>query len=89
MASVVAQAQATRWLAVRAGFDFRAEAAFEEDGVLDPHSGGAALFLTPELLWSAIGDLVVRLSVSMPAWLNLRGTQTEGPTMRLGVVFDV
>jgi hypothetical protein len=76
-------------LALRAGADVRYEAPFVVGGEADPHSGGGALFFTPEVLWSGVTDLVVRVSVSVPAWLELRGTQTEGPTVRLGVVIDV
>lgn len=88
LASVVAQVDASV-LAARAGLDFRAEAPFEENGLEDPHSGGVGLFITPEVLLGGWSDLMVRIAVSVPAVLDLRGTQTEGPTIRFGVVLDV
>lgn len=89
LASVVAQADAGADLAVRAGLDLRLEAPFEEGGEVDPHSGGEALFFTPELLFGGIPELVLRLAISFPAWLDLRGEQDEGPTVRIGAVLDV
>lgn len=89
LASLVAQTEAGTWAAVRLGADLRVEAPFEEGGVEDPHSGGTALFLTPELLLRLGEDWLLRASASFPTWLELRGSQDEGPTLRLGVVVDV
>lgn len=89
LATVVGQVAVSSALALRAGADLRHETPFVQDDQTDPHSGGTALFATPEVLWSPLMDLTVRLAVSIPAVLDLRGTQTEGPTIRLGLVLDV
>ena len=89
LASGIFQFQVQKSLALRGGIDFRWEDAFVEGGEEDPHSGGTVLFITPDAVWSPWTDIVLRAAVSVPVVRDFRGVQSEGPTVRLGVIFDV
>lgn len=89
LASSMLQGQLHSQWAVRGGVDLRWESPIVDDGLEDPHSGGTGIFLTPDVIWSPLTDLVLRAAVSIPVLLDLRGEQAEGLTVRIGVVIDV
>ena len=57
-------------------------------GVPDPDSGGLLIMATPGLVWTPVTDLVVNLTVQIPAVENLNGYQKEKPVYRIGVSYD-
>ncbi len=88
-ASSLLQWQAHPRLGVRGGVDLRWESSIVEDDQEDPHSGGTGIFFTPDLIWAPWTDIILRAAVSIPVIMELRGVQSEGPTIRVGVVIDV
>jgi len=83
------QYQVLRELALRAGVDFRLEAASTRGAADEPDSGGLILFAAPALIWSPAMDLVLSLDVHIPLWNALTGRHDEGVFAMLGAAYDV
>lgn len=68
--------------------DGRWKAQDQYNGADDPDSGGLLVMATPGLVWTPLTDLIVNLSVQLPAIESLKGRQEEDITPRIGVTYD-
>jgi hypothetical protein len=87
-ASVTTQIQPTRTFAMRASVNGRLDAAGDIDGQVDAHSGGASVFVAPELVASPIGDLVVSAGAAFPLIQETRGHRVTAPIALVGIGWD-
>jgi hypothetical protein len=89
-ASAVLQLQAHRRVALGLGLDWTwTEADRLPNGAAMPHSGGSALYVSPQLLVQPVGELLIRLVASMPTVTQLAGAQALEPQLGLSLVYDV
>jgi hypothetical protein len=56
-------------------------------GELDPDTGGKILYVTPRLIVSLGGGMVLRVAVQIPAWKSLYGVQSEKVNFNGGLTF--
>jgi len=82
------QYQMVSWLAPRLGIDTRLDARSYEGGRPERDSSGFIGFLSPELLVSPTTDLLVVLSVRVPAVQALAGYHHEGPVFGAAIAYD-
>lgn len=87
-ASFTTQYQPASWFALRAGAHARADAAGDLDGVVDPHSGGGAVHLAPEIVVSPATDVVLSAGVSVPVVQEMRGYRTTAPVLLASLGYD-
>jgi hypothetical protein len=59
----------------------------DDEGVKDPDTGGALLYVTPRILVHVVGGLVGRAAVLIPTFRNLNGYQTERPVVTAGLTY--
>ena len=69
--------------------DARVDQAVEERGAVDPHSGGVATAVSPELVLSPAEDLVLRAVVMLPAYRRMNGAHDEGVGLLVGAAYDL
>lgn len=88
-ASVTLQLQPARILATRLGVHGRLDGTGELDGEVVKRSGGASLFVAPELVAMPTQDVVVAVGASFPAVQEMRGYRATMPVLlaSLGVDF--
>lgn len=87
--SLAAQYQPFDALALRLSLDARVDQAVEERGAVDPHSGGVATAVSPELVLSPAEDLVLRAVVMLPAYRRMNGAHDEGVGLLVGAAHDL
>ena len=59
-----------------------------DEGVKDPDTGGAILYVTPRLLVSLGRGFVARAAVLIPTFKNLNGYQTENVIVTAGLTYQ-
>lgn len=89
--TVTGQYQVASTLGVRLGVDTRLDG-YAGDGqaaAADPAAGrgGLVAFVSPELLWSPVTDLLLVATLRLPA-LDRLADQDEGPVLALGAAYD-
>ncbi|MBX3263536.1 MAG: hypothetical protein KF782_27945 [Labilithrix sp.] len=88
-ASATAQLQPRRVFAARASVHGRLDAAGDVDDRVDPRSGGASVFVAPELVVSPIDDLVVSVGAAFPLVQETRGHRVSAPIALVGLGLDL
>lgn len=88
-ASMTAQVQPASVFALRLAANGRLDAAGDVDGRVDARSGGAAVFLAPELVASPLRDLVVSVGAAIPVVQETRGHRVVAPIALLGLGLDL
>jgi hypothetical protein len=87
---VTLQRQLGTVLATRAAVDLRIDAATRlADGGRDPSSGGAILYVGPDLVLSPTTDLLLVVGLRAPAVQGLRGQHVERAIVELSVAGDL
>lgn len=85
---LVGQFQPSKYI----GFRLGAHARYDTSGAIgqesDPNSGGAALFVVPELVLSPVKDLVFTAGASFPAAQDLKGYRVIGPVALMTASYD-
>lgn len=74
--------------ALRVASDVRWDQPNREAGQVDPNSGGAIVFVGPDVLWSPMLDLSMLLGARFPMLDRLRGGHAEGPIFSVAFVRD-
>lgn len=87
--SIAGQLDVAESLALRLSFDTRAERATTVNGEFEPDSGGFVAYVSPELVWSPVMDLIVRVVARVPAVNALIGDHEEGSMFVLGAAYDL
>jgi len=87
-ASTSVQIQPTTKLAARVGAHGRLDSAGAIGDEVDKRSGGGALYVAPELVFSPTMDLVVSAGASFPMLQGTRGHLATSPIALLGVGYD-
>jgi hypothetical protein len=76
------------WMSAAAEFNFRVTDKDDNDGVLDPNTGGSVLYVTPRVnLALGRGPVALRLGVQIPVMQRLYGDQNEHTNFLTGLVF--
>jgi len=89
LSSTVAQLQPFAWMALQLGADLRYQwADVLDSGGAAPNTGGFIAALTPGALFNPWRDLLLRVSVEVPIYQALRGTQSNAPQLVLSVAYD-
>lgn len=86
--STAVQRQLTPLWALRLAADLRDEGRSQEDGSLDPDSGGVSAALAPTLLVTPGTDVLIFAEARWPIAERLNGRQESGPVFATGVVYD-
>lgn len=86
--TVAGQYQPWEVAAFRVAIDTRVERSLRRAGIVDPHSGGVAVFASPEIVLSPVDDLLVRALVQLPLFRRLDGEASDGVSLLLGVAHD-
>ncbi len=76
-------------LALRLSLDARIDQAVREQDAVDPHSGGLATVVSPEVVLSPFDDLVLRAVVQLPGYRAVRGNHSEGVSVLFGAAYDL
>lgn len=87
-AGVVGQFQPSKWVGFRLGAHGRYDTSGAIGNTSDPGSGGAVLYVVPELVFSPAKDLVLSAGASFPAAQDLKGYRVIGPVALLSVSYD-
>ncbi|MBX3220126.1 MAG: hypothetical protein KF795_06365 [Labilithrix sp.] len=87
-ASATAQLQPHPKFATRASVHGRLDSAGDVDDQVDPRSGGASVFLAPELVASPLADLVVSVGAAFPVVQETRGHRVTAPIALVGIGLD-
>jgi len=87
-ASVVLEAQPTRAFATRLGVAGRFDGTGEIDDEVVKRSGGAALYVAPEIVVSPVTDVVLSVGASFPAVQAMRGYRATSPVLLASVGVD-
>jgi hypothetical protein len=74
--------------ALQFGLDTRWSTKNTQLGETDQNSGGFIAFVTPGLVYHVSEDVLLNLSLQIPAYKNLHGEHNEGKSLRLGVTYD-
>jgi hypothetical protein len=61
----------------------------DDEGELDPNTGGALLYVTPRILVHLGSGLVARAAVLIPTFKNLNGYQTERAVVTAGLTLQL
>lgn len=83
------QLQPTARFATRLGTTARLDATGDVDGETDLRSGGSVLYVTPEIVASPIGDVVISAGASFPTVQALRGYRVASPVAMIGIGIDL
>lgn len=87
-AGLVGQYQPSKYFGLRLGAQGRYDTSGAINGLSDPHSGGAVLFVVPEVVISPVKDLVFTAGASFPAAQDLKGYRVIGPVALLSASYD-
>jgi hypothetical protein len=85
---LVGQFQPWKSFGMRLGAQGRYDTSGAIGGTSDPYSGGAALFVVPELVISPAKDLVFTAGASFPAAQDLKGYRVLGPVALVSASYD-
>jgi hypothetical protein len=77
----------SRW-ALRLAVDGRLERPSDTHGVSDPVGSGAIAYLSPDVLFSPVTDVVIQLGVRLPVLNFLRDVQ-QTPILQAAVAYDL
>ncbi|RMH36372.1 MAG: transporter [Deltaproteobacteria bacterium] len=88
-ATVAAQFQPSPRFGYRLGVDARWDAVTTEAGEVEDDTGGFIAFVTPQVIYSPITDVVVHAYVRIPAVNALYGRHDEGAIVAVGVTRDL
>ncbi|MEZ4340754.1 MAG: hypothetical protein R3B82_29380 [Sandaracinaceae bacterium] len=88
-ASVAVQYRLDRHVTFRAGTDVRWDAPARIGDRTDPATDQAVLFVSPDLLWSPVSDLVLVLGARIPTIQLSEQGREEGVYVQLGAVVDL
>ncbi len=88
-ANVAVQHRFDRHVTLRGGVDARLDAPARIGDRTDPRSEHVVLFVSPDLLWSPVGDLVLVLGVRIPTLQISEQGREEGWYVQLGAVVDL
>ncbi len=86
--ALTVQLQPGRVFAARLSANGRADAAGDVDEQIDKRSGGASLFVAPELVASPLVDLVVSVGAAFPVVQATRGHRVTTPIALVGIGWD-
>lgn len=84
-ASLGVQLQPTRLFATRLGVHGRLDGRGEQAGQLLRASGGASVYVAPELVLSPTTDVVIALGASFPVLQEMRGYRATAPVLLASV----
>jgi hypothetical protein len=87
-ASFTLQLQPARVLATRLGVHGRLDSTGELDGEVVHRSGGASVFVAPELVASPTQDVVVSIGAAFPMIQEMRGYRASAPVLLASVGVD-
>ncbi|MDB5217530.1 MAG: hypothetical protein JWO86_5457 [Myxococcaceae bacterium] len=87
-ASFTLQLQPARVLATRLGVHGRLDSTGELDGEVVHRSGGASVFVAPELVASPTQDVVVSIGAAFPMVQEMRGYRATAPVLLASVGVD-
>lgn len=87
-AAMTVQVQPVRVFAARAGVHGRLDSAGDIDGQVDRRSGGASVFVSPELVVRPVPDLLVSAGAALPVVQETRGHRVTAPILLAGVGYD-
>jgi hypothetical protein len=87
-ASFTLQLQPARVLATRLGVHGRLDSTGELDGEVVRRSGGASVFVAPELVASPTQDVVVSIGAAFPMIQEMRGYRATAPVLLASVGVD-
>jgi hypothetical protein len=87
-ASTTLQLQPTRILATRLGVNGRLDGTGELDGEVVRRSGGAAVYLAPEVVVMPTQDVVLAAGASFPVVQEMRGYRATAPVLLASVGVD-
>lgn len=82
------QIQPMKAFAARLGAHGRLDGAGDIDDRIDKRSGGASVFLAPELVASPMNDLVVSVGAAFPVVQETRGHRATAPIALVGIGYD-
>ena len=77
-----------RW-ALRLAVDGRLEGPSDLLGVPDPVGSGVLAFVSPDVLFSPVTDVVLELGVRVPVLNLLHGHVRQSPILQASVVYDL
>lgn len=87
--SLALQHRFDRHLTLRAGVDARLDAPALVRGRTDPRTDHLVLFLSPDLLWAPVADLVFVLGLRIPVAQASEQAREEGWYTQLGAIVDL
>jgi hypothetical protein len=87
-ATLAPQLQVLESFAVRGAVEARADRVSEEEGEVDPNSGGVVVFAGGDLLVSPLLDLTLAAGARLPVLQALRGFHREGPVLNIALNYD-
>jgi hypothetical protein len=82
------QIQPVKAFAARVGVHGRLDGAGDIDDRIDKRSGGASVFIAPELVASPVNDLVVSVGAAFPLVQETRGHRVTAPIALVGIGYD-
>ena len=86
--TLAAQLQPSPRWAVRLAVDSRLEGPSDLRGVADPVGSGFLAFVSPDVLFSPVTDVIVELGVRVPV-LNLLDNVRQSPILQASIVYDL
>lgn len=87
-ASIAGQYTFAEGWVMRMALDTRGDLKAEENGAPSRDSGGFVAYLSPDLLWQPIQDLVVMVGVRLPFLQALDGYHREGVILSSTIAYD-
>jgi len=84
----IGQFQPSKWFGVRLGAHARYDTSGAIGGQNDPQSGGAIVYVVPEIIVSPVTDLVFSAGASFPALQDLRGYRVASPVALVSASYD-
>ena len=82
------QLQLAERFAIRGALEGRADRVSEEEGEVDPNSGGVVVLAGGDVLVSPLLDLTLAAGARLPVVQALRGFHREGPVLNLALNYD-
>ncbi len=87
-AGVLGQFQPSKYFGLRLGAQGRYDTSGAIGQASDPYSGGAVLYVVPEVVVSPLKDFVLTAGASFPAAQDLKGYRVIGPVALLSASYD-
>ncbi|WNG17238.1 transporter [Cystobacter fuscus] len=89
LSTLAAQFQPSPAWALRLAVDGRVEGESNQAGVRDEVGSGAIAYVSPDVLFSPVTDVVVQLGVRVPVFNQLRGNVRPTPILQAALVHDL